>query len=41
MTNRTLDRRATPLPPGTAAPEFELPATPDQTLSLADFRVSR
>jgi peroxiredoxin len=38
MTNRTLDRRATPLPPGTAAPEFELRATPDQTLSLADFR---
>jgi peroxiredoxin len=38
MTSTTLDHRATPLPPGTAAPEFELPATPDQTLSLADFR---
>ncbi len=29
--------RATPLPPGTKAPDFELPSTPDQTLSLADF----
>jgi peroxiredoxin len=29
---------ATPLPPGTPAPEFELKATPDQKLSLADFR---
>jgi peroxiredoxin len=27
-----------PLPPGTDAPDFELPATPDQTLSLAEFR---
>ncbi len=29
---------APPLPPGTEAPDFELPATPDQTLSLAEFR---
>ena len=29
---------ATPLPPGTPAPGFELKATPDQKLSLADFR---
>ena len=27
-----------PLPPGTAAPDFELPSAPDRTLSLADFR---
>ena len=29
---------ATPLAAGTQAPEFELRATPDQNLSLADFR---
>jgi peroxiredoxin len=29
---------STPLPPGREAPDFELPATPDQTLSLTDFR---
>ena len=29
---------ATPLAPGTPAPEFELKAKPDQKLSLADFR---
>jgi peroxiredoxin len=29
---------ATPLAPGTRAPEFELQATPDQKLSLADLR---
>ncbi len=28
----------TALPPGCEAPDFELAATPDQTLSLADFR---
>jgi peroxiredoxin len=27
-----------PLPPGTKAPALELPSTPDQTVSLADFR---
>jgi peroxiredoxin len=30
--------QATPLPPGTQAPDFELRSTPDQTVSLADFR---
>jgi len=29
---------ATPLPPGTAAPEFELPSTPDQKVSLTESR---
>jgi peroxiredoxin len=27
-----------PLPPGTEAPEFRLPSTPDQTVSLGEFR---
>jgi peroxiredoxin len=34
----TLDDRATALPPGTEAPGFELPSTPGQTVSLAEFR---
>ena len=38
MMNTTVDTRATPLPPGTKAPEFELRSTPDQTLSLAELR---
>jgi len=38
MTNTSVDRGAAPLSPGTTAPDFELPSTPDQTLSLADFR---
>jgi len=38
MTNTTADARAAPLPPGTKAPEFRLPSTPDQTVSLAEFR---
>jgi len=38
MTNATIDQRAAPLPPGTNAPEFELPSTPDQTVSLSNFR---
>jgi peroxiredoxin len=29
---------STALPPGSEAPDFELPATPDQTLSLTEFR---
>jgi peroxiredoxin len=38
MTDTTLDHRTTPLPPGTGAPEFELRSTPDQTVSLSEFR---
>jgi peroxiredoxin len=38
MTNTSLDHRATPLPPGTKAPDFELPSTPDQRVSLSEFR---
>ncbi len=38
MTNATLDQRATPLPPGSEAPEFALLSTPDQRVSLAEFR---
>jgi peroxiredoxin len=38
MTNTSVDSRAAPLPPGTTAPEFELPRSPDQTVSLAEFR---
>jgi peroxiredoxin len=38
MTNTTLDHGATPLSPRTEAPEFELRSTPDQTVSLAEFR---
>ena len=34
----TPDARGTPLAPGTKAPDFELPSTPDQTVSLAEFR---
>lgn len=34
----TLDRRATPLEPGTEAPDFTLASTPDQSVSLSDFR---
>jgi peroxiredoxin len=30
--------RGGPLPPGTPAPDFELKSTPDQTVSLRDFR---
>jgi peroxiredoxin len=29
---------ASPLPPGTEAPDFELRSTPDQTVSLGEFR---
>jgi peroxiredoxin len=38
MANTGVDQLATPLPPGTKAPDFELPSTPDQTVSLAEFR---
>ena len=38
MTNATAEDRAAPLPAGTQAPDFELPSTPDQTVSLAEFR---
>ena len=38
MTNTSVDHRATPLPPGTTAPDFELPHSPGQTVSLAEFR---
>ena len=37
MTSTTVDH-ATPLAPGTPAPDFSLPVTPDQTVSLDDFR---
>src|SRR3979409_1690074 len=37
MTNTNVDRRATALPAGTRAPDFELPS-PDRTVSLAEFR---
>jgi peroxiredoxin len=38
MTTRNNNHGSAPLPPGTKAPDFELPATPDQKLSLAEFR---
>jgi peroxiredoxin len=38
MSDVTVDHDAAPLLPGTKAPEFKLHSTPDQTLSLAEFR---
>ena len=38
MTDTAVDSRPGPLPPGTEAPEFRLPSTPDQTVSLSEFR---
>jgi peroxiredoxin len=38
VTNAAVDNRTSPLPPGTEAPDFELRTTPDQTVSLTDFR---
>jgi peroxiredoxin len=36
MTDTAVERLV-PLPPGTEAPQFRLPSTPDQTVSLAEF----
>jgi len=38
MTTTSVAHRATPLPAGTKAPDFELPSRPDRTVSLAEFR---
>jgi peroxiredoxin len=38
MTNTTVEESAGPLPPGTRAPDFELPASPDRSVSLAELR---
>jgi peroxiredoxin len=38
MTDTAVDNRPGPLPPGTEAPEFRLPSTPDQIVSLSEFR---
>jgi peroxiredoxin len=38
MTKTGVEQRAAPLPTGTKAPDFELPSTRDQTLSLAELR---
>ena len=38
MTVTHAAHHATPLPPGTVAPDFELPSTPDQRVMLSDFR---
>src|SRR6266511_3524688 len=38
MTDTSVVHHATPLPPGTEAPDFELPSTPDQKVSLVEFR---
>src|SRR5260221_255362 len=37
-TRRRASVPSVPLPPGTPAPDFTLHSTPDQTLSLRDFR---
>src|SRR5436190_4860550 len=37
MANASVDQRA-PIPAGTEAPEFQLRSTPDQMVSLRDFR---
>jgi peroxiredoxin len=33
-----VDQQTEPVPAGTKAPDFELPSTPDQKVSLSDFR---
>jgi peroxiredoxin len=38
MSETDVARHASPLPPGSRAPDFELPATPDQTVMLSEFR---
>jgi peroxiredoxin len=38
MTSAAGDHGTAPLPPGTEAPDFELPSTPDQIVSLVEFR---
>jgi peroxiredoxin len=38
MTDASVEHRATPLPVGTKAPDFELRSTPDQKVSLDEFR---
>lgn len=38
MTNISVENRAGPLAPGTTAPGFELRSSPDQTLSVSEFR---
>ena len=38
MNEADAPRHASPLPPGDRAPDFELPATPDQKVMLSDFR---
>jgi len=38
MSNTNVHHRATPLAPGTKAPDFDLASTPDQKVSLEDFR---
>ena len=38
MTETNTIHHATPLSPGKEAPDFELPATPDQKVMLSDFR---
>jgi peroxiredoxin len=37
MTGAATSRHVTPLLPGTVAPDFELPSTPDQKVMLSDF----
>jgi peroxiredoxin len=38
MTNESMHDRATPLPPGTKAPDFALSSTPSQKVSLSELR---
>jgi peroxiredoxin len=38
MTRTRVEQRATPLPPGTRAPDFGLRSAPDRTVSLDEFR---